>query len=276
MADSSETLRQYGLLHLYSHPVLVSRTRSCPLVAPPISPPVPRWKLIRPRKESLVTDEPREPAVVKLEQHIEVCSPFLHYRVLPAAPDKEAQKSAQRRGVCSSTLESFDEMEESDSRAGPEAASAEHSSNPLDPCDTPEVTVEDKRKDDNTTNDQEVVEAAPALAPALASAPASGPASEKPKAGAKVASPVLLQSQEGLQCDRAMLQETWVDLNDFAKCFQTLLVFHKTNTYPNHSQASHFKSTISSKASASVITSTAASTNSTGRHPGPSSAALAQ
>ena len=58
-ADSSETLRQYGLLHLYSHPVLVSRTRSCPLVAPPKSPPVPRWKLIRPRKESLVTDEPR-------------------------------------------------------------------------------------------------------------------------------------------------------------------------------------------------------------------------
>uniref|UniRef100_A0A672TF81 Androglobin n=1 Tax=Strigops habroptila TaxID=2489341 RepID=A0A672TF81_STRHB len=51
---------QYGLSHIYSHPVLITRTRSCPLVAPPQPPPVPRWKLFRQKKETLVSSEPQE------------------------------------------------------------------------------------------------------------------------------------------------------------------------------------------------------------------------
>uniref|UniRef100_A0A674IHR4 Androglobin n=1 Tax=Terrapene triunguis TaxID=2587831 RepID=A0A674IHR4_9SAUR len=82
-ADSSEKLRQYGLSHIYSHPVLVTRTRSCPLVAPPKPPPIPRWKLIRPKKETIVTDEAQEPIIKKPEQYIEIASPFLNYRVTP-------------------------------------------------------------------------------------------------------------------------------------------------------------------------------------------------
>lgn len=58
-ADSSEKLRQYGLSHIYSHPALITRTRSGPLVAPPKPPLVPRWKLIRQKKETIVTDEPQ-------------------------------------------------------------------------------------------------------------------------------------------------------------------------------------------------------------------------
>lgn len=58
-ADSSEMLRQYGLSHIYSHPALLTRTRSCPLIAPPKPPPVPRWKAIRQKKETIVTDEPQ-------------------------------------------------------------------------------------------------------------------------------------------------------------------------------------------------------------------------
>lgn len=58
-ADSSEKLRQYGLSHIYSHPALITRTRSGPLVASPKPPPVPRWKLIRQKKETIVTDEPQ-------------------------------------------------------------------------------------------------------------------------------------------------------------------------------------------------------------------------
>uniref|UniRef100_A0A8C0GB82 Androglobin n=1 Tax=Chelonoidis abingdonii TaxID=106734 RepID=A0A8C0GB82_CHEAB len=84
-ADSSEKLRQYGLSHVYSHPVLVTRTRSCPLIAPPKPPPIPRWKLIRPKKETVVTDEAQEPIIKKPEQYIEIASPFLNYRVSPIA-----------------------------------------------------------------------------------------------------------------------------------------------------------------------------------------------
>lgn len=58
-ADSSELLRQYGLSLLYSHIVLLTRTRACQLEAPPKPPPVPRWKLIRLQKKIAVTDEPQ-------------------------------------------------------------------------------------------------------------------------------------------------------------------------------------------------------------------------
>ena len=58
-ANSSEFLRQYGLSLLHSHIVLLTRTRACQLEAPPKPPPVPQWKLIRPRKEIHVTDEPQ-------------------------------------------------------------------------------------------------------------------------------------------------------------------------------------------------------------------------
>ncbi|KPP67075.1 androglobin-like [Scleropages formosus] len=60
MSDASEKLRHYGLFQLYSHPVLVTRTRAGPLVVPPGPPPVPRWKLVRPRKERVTTDEQKE------------------------------------------------------------------------------------------------------------------------------------------------------------------------------------------------------------------------
>lgn len=58
-ANSSEFLRRYGLSMLRSHIVLLTRIRDCQLEAPPKEPPVPRWKLIRQRKEMVVTDEPR-------------------------------------------------------------------------------------------------------------------------------------------------------------------------------------------------------------------------
>ncbi|NXW50245.1 ADGB protein, partial [Nyctiprogne leucopyga] len=83
MADSAEKLRQYGLSHIYSHPVLITRTRSCPLVAPPQPPPVPRWKLFRQKKETVVTSEPREPVVKKPEKHVEIASLFLNYKLNP-------------------------------------------------------------------------------------------------------------------------------------------------------------------------------------------------
>ncbi|XP_058249061.1 androglobin isoform X1 [Hemibagrus wyckioides] len=41
--------------------------------------------------------------------------------------------------------------------------------------------------------------------------------------------------------EKDMLQETWIPVQDFPKCFQTLLVFHKESSYPYQSQRSDFK-----------------------------------
>ncbi|XP_021246615.1 androglobin isoform X2 [Numida meleagris] len=61
MTDSSEKLRQYGLSQVYSHPVLITRTRSCPLEAPKQPTlPVPPWKLFRQKKTTVAKSEPQE------------------------------------------------------------------------------------------------------------------------------------------------------------------------------------------------------------------------
>ncbi|MEJ1275367.1 androglobin [Cricetulus griseus] len=83
MANSAEKLREYGLSHICSHPVLVTRSRSCPLVAPPKPPPLPPWKLIRQKKEKVITDEAQDTVPKKPEQFLEISSPFLNYRMTP-------------------------------------------------------------------------------------------------------------------------------------------------------------------------------------------------
>ncbi|CAO2628459.1 ADGB, partial [Lemmus lemmus] len=83
MANSAEKLREYGLSHICSHPVLVTRSRSCPLVAPPKPPPLPPWKLIRHKKEMVITDEAQDTVPKKPEQFLEISSPFLNYRMTP-------------------------------------------------------------------------------------------------------------------------------------------------------------------------------------------------
>ncbi|XP_043552789.1 androglobin [Chiloscyllium plagiosum] len=81
MADSSEKLRHYGLSHAHSHPVMVTRTRSCPLINPPETTPVPRWKLIRPRNRALPIADPKETKVKKPDQFIEISSPLVNYKI---------------------------------------------------------------------------------------------------------------------------------------------------------------------------------------------------
>ncbi|CAO2628458.1 ADGB, partial [Lemmus lemmus] len=70
MANSAEKLREYGLSHICSHPVLVTRSRSCPLVAPPKPPPLPPWKLIRHKKEMVITDEAQGMRHVALQSNL--------------------------------------------------------------------------------------------------------------------------------------------------------------------------------------------------------------
>ncbi|NXQ14885.1 ADGB protein, partial [Peucedramus taeniatus] len=118
MADSSEKMRQYGLSHIHSHPVLITRTRSCPLVAPPEPPPLPRWKLFRPKKQFVVTSEPQEPVVEEPEKHVEIASLFFKYNldVIKIPTDTNFPLSTLKKGFFSiSHLTSVTETDENES-----------------------------------------------------------------------------------------------------------------------------------------------------------------
>ncbi|CAI9584467.1 unnamed protein product, partial [Staurois parvus] len=115
MADSSEKLRQYGLSHIYNHPVLVSRTRSCPLVTPPKPLPVPRWKLLQ-NKEVNITDEAKEHVEKKPDQFVEISTPFLNFRLNPLTVPSEGHitGTSRRSSTLMSSLASVSETEEID------------------------------------------------------------------------------------------------------------------------------------------------------------------
>nr|XP_006811496.1 PREDICTED: androglobin-like [Saccoglossus kowalevskii] len=101
MADASERLRQSGLSHVFPHPLLLTRTRSCPLVAPPPPPVVPAWKLIRQKKKKTTPhDQAPEPEIKRPEQWIEVTSPYVNYKVspIPIPTDTKRPKSSLSRG----------------------------------------------------------------------------------------------------------------------------------------------------------------------------------
>ncbi|NXQ45091.1 ADGB protein, partial [Catharus fuscescens] len=118
MVDSSEKMRQYGLSHIYSHPVLITRTRSSPLVAPPEPPPLPPWKLFRQKKQVVVTSEPQEPVVEKPEKYVEIASLFFKYKlnVIKIPTDIHFPQSTLKKGFHSITrLTSVTETDESDS-----------------------------------------------------------------------------------------------------------------------------------------------------------------
>ncbi|XP_017568480.2 androglobin isoform X1 [Pygocentrus nattereri] len=255
MSDSSERLRQYGLSQLYSHPVLLTRTRACPLVAAPKSPPVPRWKLIRPRKERNITDEPKETPVQKPEQYIEVASPFINFKLMTMAGllQQDSQPNGNRRRACSFNLASFNETEESEGPNPTQHNITDNSLNSLDALESTEVTAKHKKKDEIITQDAETLPV---------------PDTEKEKAEekervqtTKESSHDPLQSQEVFVQEKVMLQDTWVHLQDFPKCFQTLLVFHKPDAYAHHVQKSQFKSTIAPRVSATALPNTVGSTN---------------
>ncbi|NXB71158.1 ADGB protein, partial [Donacobius atricapilla] len=118
MADSSEKMRRYGLSHIHSHPVLITRTRSCPLVAPPEPPPLPPWKLFRQKKQVIVTSEPQEPVVEKPEKYVEIASLFFKYKlnIVTIPTDIHFPQSTLKKGFRSvSRLTSVTETDENES-----------------------------------------------------------------------------------------------------------------------------------------------------------------
>ncbi|KAJ8026646.1 Androglobin [Holothuria leucospilota] len=139
MADASERLRQAGLSHVYPHPLLLTQTRSCPLVAPTPPPVIPNWKLIRPRKKKPTpTDEPSEPEIKKPEQFIELTSPYVNYKVspIPIPTETKRPKSSLSRGASRPSTALMNEICEVDENANEmEEEDKEKEESPKEPVD---------------------------------------------------------------------------------------------------------------------------------------------
>ncbi|XP_055088381.1 androglobin [Periophthalmus magnuspinnatus] len=220
MAKSSAVLRQYGLSLMYSHVVLLTRTRDCPLEPPPKPPPVPRWKLIRPRKEIVISDEPQQFSLSEPELFIEVASLFLQFGIksspLPEMHRRQGQ-SAQGRRSYEAPLVSIAESEEAGCRGkGPELYATECSTNSLNNTAKTEVIAEHKNKDNEDISNARLRSA-----------------KEQPRTSQEPCAPV-----------KPVLHETWVELEDFASCFQNLIVFHKPQIYPHHFHTCHFLTSV--------------------------------
>ncbi|XP_066478849.1 androglobin [Tiliqua scincoides] len=241
MADSSEMLRQYGLSHIYSHPALLTRTRSCPLIAPPKPPPVPRWKLIRQKKETIVTAEPQEPVIKKPDQFVEVASPFLNFRLspIPIPRDTHFPPSTFKKGTLPvSSLPSLTENDE----------------NVIDvSADVIPISTDDTSQESALIQQHTVEVQVPAkenlsvfviYADELAEKISSDAVPIPDSTDAAVASQLTNKSMEEIESEKNPIsKEIWIDYEDFCTCFQNLYVFHKPNTYAFNYQKSDFRIT---------------------------------
>ncbi|NXE75474.1 ADGB protein, partial [Cochlearius cochlearius] len=213
MADSSEKLRQYGLSHIYSHPVLITRTRSCPLVALPQPPPVPRWKLFRQKKETVVTSEPQEPVLKKPEEHVEIASLFLNYKfnLIPIPTDIHFPQSTIKKGFRStSCVPSVTESDENVSDSNVDMNQSGRHSNAEDYSQTNSFDAKRMSETADTGMNSQTGD----------------------------------KSKEEIESERtSVARETWISFEDFCVCFQNLYVFHKPHTYAYNYQKTDFKST---------------------------------
>ncbi|XP_041325987.1 androglobin [Pyrgilauda ruficollis] len=231
MADSSEKMRQYGLSHIHSHPVLITRTRSCPLVVPPEPPPLPPWKLFRLKKQVVVTSEPQEPVVEKPEKHVEIASLFFKYKldIIKIPTDTYFPQSSLKKGFhTTSRLTSVTETDENESDSNGDMnqngrhSNAEDYSQETIPLLQQNAEVLSKEEHDNIS---------------LSTKQASERADTdmKSQTGTK-------SKDETASENISVSRETWITFEDFCACFQKLYVFHKPHTYAYNYQKTSFKS----------------------------------
>ncbi|XP_053447366.1 androglobin isoform X2 [Nycticebus coucang] len=228
MADSAEKLREYGLSHICSHPVLVTRSRSCPLVAPPKSPPIPPWKLFRHKKGTVITDEPQDPVINEPEQFLEISSPFLNYRMTPFTIPTEThyvrsviKKGAPPRSGLPSVLET-DETANISQTDFTQIAGAVSQGN---------------------------MSAQVVLGKGIDEQIDLGLGDSHPIDGISVDKDLISQitetqekSQDELSTiNNSVSKEIWLDFEDFCICFQNIYIFHKPNSYCLNFQKSEFK-----------------------------------
>ncbi|XP_075604574.1 androglobin [Balearica regulorum gibbericeps] len=233
MADSSEKLRQYGLSHIHSHPVLITRTRSCPLVAPPQPPPVPRWKLFRQKKETVVTSEPQEPVIKKPEEHVEIASLFLNYKLnlITIPTDVHFLQSTIRKGF--NSLPCLPSVTESDENVNDSNVDMNQSGRHSNAEDYSQETTLFSQQNAERPSKEELHENVSFDAKRMSETADTGMNSQTRD-----------KSKEEIKSERTSVsRETWISFEDFCVCFQNLYVFHKPHTYAYNYQKTDFKST---------------------------------
>ncbi|XP_047713956.1 androglobin isoform X2 [Prionailurus viverrinus] len=227
VADSAEKLREYGLSHICSHPVLVTRTRSCPLIAPPKPPPIPAWKIFRQKKETVITDEAQETIIKKPEQFLEISSPFLNYRMNPFTIPTETHfvQYFIKKGVPpGSGLSSLAENDETITFSQPDliqltgTVSQGHITSQVIPGkeELTELGLNDTaHQGEGLSLERDLVSQTTAT-------------QEK--------------SQEDLPTiNNSVSKEIWLDFEDFCVCFQNIYIFHKPSSYCLNFQKTEFK-----------------------------------
>nr|AKU74645.1 androglobin [Callorhinchus milii] len=219
MGESSEMLRCYGFSSLYSHSVMISRTRSCPLKPPQKPPTIPRWKLIRPRNHTLPSAEPREFIIKKPDQFVEIASPFIHE--LPEISNLHL--NIRRPSSIDTNKEiGLDGIPSNSQVASPSPFLSRIQWN---------AALDLKDESANLRYKGEVS--------------IRGSNTSLLSDGRLLAQPLLSMlpgSDLNMTIEKKPIgKETWIDYDDFCKCFQTLVIFHKPNSYPFTAQRSDMK-----------------------------------
>ncbi|XP_043963136.1 androglobin isoform X2 [Gambusia affinis] len=264
-ATSSERLRFYGLSMLHSHVVLLTRTRSCSLIPPPKAKMVSRWKLIRLRKKIVVTSEPqkennslslRESSHMKILR--EECSTFALKKSPQIKFIKEEPEPSNEKFIEVTSTFVFRSATVSGSIVPePDISSDAYNSEPETKMSTPRkrshrpsmLAITESEEADR--RESEGVE--PSLTGEIKVSP-QVTAEDKIKDIDQIAIEPLSFRDSTVKNVKPLLT-TWVDVDDFAKCFQSLLVFHKPQMYSHHIQKSQFKSTLLSKDMGSISSS---------------------
>ncbi|XP_028639009.1 androglobin [Grammomys surdaster] len=227
MVNSAEKLREYGLSHICSHPVLVTRSRSCPLVAPPKPPPLPAWKLIRHKKETVITDEAQDAVPKKPDQFLEISSPFLNYRMAPFTIPTETHfvQSVIKKGTPLGS--SLPPLVENDLAANTSQG---------------EMNV----LNGNPSQGNIALQVVPGKGTDEPSEPALGDSHQLEAVSIErdllsLTTATLDKSQEELAVNEGVSKEIWLDFEDFCVCFQQIYIFHKPTSYCLNFQKSEFK-----------------------------------
>ncbi|NXC48453.1 ADGB protein, partial [Penelope pileata] len=230
VANSSGKLREYGLSQVYSHPVLVTRTRSCSLEPPEPLLPVPRWKLFRQRTATVAKSEPQEPVIEKPEQYVEIGSLFLNYKSNPIKIPKDtfsAQSTTAKGFHSQSHLSSVSERNENVGDSNVKMNQSGKYSN------TEDYSQDQHKAEKPTPSEKELCENF-----------SSNAKRRSETADAIMKIQTLGKAKEEIKSQRTSAsRKTWISIEEFCVCFQNLYVFHKPHTYAYNYQKTEFKPT---------------------------------
>jgi len=251
MSDGSEVLRSQGLASSMYHPILIKKTRSLPLMPPVVVPPIPRWKLIRPRPKKTEGEKPPS----KPDMWLEVCSPFItvpntHHSVtqLREVDEEEPIKAAQSESVvCTLTVDMSPAISPAKQLSSMRpSAGGDNLKKGLKPS-----SVVSLRKKGHESNYLLLADG------------------KKSKSDFNFSHPVSavhrISNEYKMQEDANFIKNIWIDFDDFCKTFKHLVIFHKPHTYKYNATSFEFKPSVTNNVAILSQTPVPGSGNSSGK-----------